>query len=182
MPLSHCSLAGRVNKTALYDGGGLRFVLHGEGCTAGSSRSTVTIILMCRHGKDLGQPEMFSRVTIVSCYCHDALPKCCNSPLSFPSESLPLDIPHLNFAVSVAQESLCFDTHSHGSLRCSYSDTLSCNIRMSRMVSFIPHSFLYVGVKDLVCWTDLWHRLPPPLVLQFHSACFITGLLCSWGK
>lgn len=58
----HKSFAiGHVNKTVLYDNGGLRFVLHGEGCNSGRNSSTVTIILLCRQGSDLGQPEMFSR-------------------------------------------------------------------------------------------------------------------------
>jgi hypothetical protein len=57
-----CCLAGFVNKTVLYDHGGLRFVLHGEGCKSGKSRSIVVIILLCRQGSDLGQPEMFSQV------------------------------------------------------------------------------------------------------------------------
>jgi hypothetical protein len=36
-------------------------------------------------------------------------------------------------------------------------------------VSFILHSFLYIGVRDLVCRIDMWHKLSPPFVLQFHS-------------
>ncbi|GFG28137.1 hypothetical protein Cfor_12522 [Coptotermes formosanus] len=56
----HKSFAiGRVNRTILYDNGALRFVLHGEGCKSGKNSSTVTIILLCRQGDDLGQPEMF---------------------------------------------------------------------------------------------------------------------------
>lgn len=46
----------------LYDNGGLRFVLHGEGCKPGRNSSTVMILLFCRHGSDLGQPELFSKV------------------------------------------------------------------------------------------------------------------------
>ncbi|PNF28080.1 hypothetical protein B7P43_G12251 [Cryptotermes secundus] len=58
----HRSFAiGYVNKTVLYDNGGLRFVLHGEGCNSERNSSTVTIILLCRQGSDLGEPEMFSR-------------------------------------------------------------------------------------------------------------------------
>lgn len=55
-------LTGRVNRTILYDNGALRFVLHGEGCKSGKNSSTVTIILLCRQGDDLGQPEMFPQV------------------------------------------------------------------------------------------------------------------------
>ena len=55
-------LAGRVNRTVLYDNGGLRFMLHGEGCKSGKNSSNVMIILLCRQGKDQGQPELFSQV------------------------------------------------------------------------------------------------------------------------
>ena len=55
-------LAGRVNKTVLYDNGGLRFVLYGDGCESRTNRSTVTIILLCWQGSDMGRPELFSRV------------------------------------------------------------------------------------------------------------------------
>jgi hypothetical protein len=38
------------------------------------------------------------------------------------------------------------------------------------LIGFIIfHSFLYTGVRDLVCWLDLWKQLSPPTVLQFHS-------------
>lgn len=52
---------GRVNRTVLYDNGGLRFMLHGEGCKSGKNSSNVMIILLCRQGKDWGQPELFSQ-------------------------------------------------------------------------------------------------------------------------
>ena len=55
-------LAGLVNQTILYDNGGLRFVLYGEGCKSGKNSSTVTIILLCRQGTDNGRPELFSQV------------------------------------------------------------------------------------------------------------------------
>jgi len=55
-------LAGRVNRTVLYDNGGLRFVLYGEGCKSGKKSSTVTIILLCWQGSDTGQPELFPQV------------------------------------------------------------------------------------------------------------------------
>ena len=55
-------LAGRANKTVLYDNGGVRFVLYGEGCKSGKNNSTVTIILLCWQGSDWGQPELLSQV------------------------------------------------------------------------------------------------------------------------
>jgi len=55
-------LAGRVNSTVLYDNGGLRFVLYGEGCKPGKDNSTVMIILLCWQGTDMGQPELLSQV------------------------------------------------------------------------------------------------------------------------
>ena len=55
-------LAGYVNSTVLYDNGGLRFVLYGEGCKSGKANSTVTIILLCWQGSDKGQPELLSQV------------------------------------------------------------------------------------------------------------------------
>jgi hypothetical protein len=57
-------LAGHVNRTVLYDNGGLRFVLHGEGCKLGRNSSSVIIILLCRQGSDLGQPELYTQVTL----------------------------------------------------------------------------------------------------------------------
>jgi hypothetical protein len=30
-------------------------------------------------------------------------------------------------------------------------------------------SFLYKGVRGLVSWLDLWKKLSPPIILQFHS-------------
>jgi hypothetical protein len=29
----------------------------------------------------------------------------------------------------------------------------------------ILQSFLYMGVRDLVCWLDLWKKLPLPIIL-----------------
>jgi hypothetical protein len=55
-------LAGRVNKTVLYDNGGLRFELYGEGCKSGKNNSTVIIILLCWQGTDMGRPELLSQV------------------------------------------------------------------------------------------------------------------------
>jgi hypothetical protein len=34
---------------------------------------------------------------------------------------------------------------------------------------FVYFPFLYMGVRDLVCRIDLWHRLSPPFISQLHS-------------
>ncbi|XP_069700006.1 cation-independent mannose-6-phosphate receptor isoform X2 [Periplaneta americana] len=54
---------GFVDSTVIYDHGGLRLVLHGEGCRHGVNNSTVTIILLCQHENDLGQPELFPKAS-----------------------------------------------------------------------------------------------------------------------